>query len=115
MKIRARRGSTLLELIVVIAIICVLAGLLLSALNRAREMARRAQCLSNLHQLTQGWHAYATDNDGQLCNSVGNPEWLLFDPAAREAAAAEGMRAVERDYDPHTLMKSYDELLRGAR
>ncbi|MGW3962491.1 glycosyltransferase [Amycolatopsis sp. NPDC005003] len=40
---------------------------------------------------------------------------LLFDPAARETAAAEGIRAVERDYDPHALMKSYDELLRGAR
>ncbi|MGW4063166.1 glycosyltransferase [Amycolatopsis sp. NPDC004747] len=40
---------------------------------------------------------------------------LLFDPAARETAAAEGIRAVERGYDPHALMKSYDELLRGAR
>jgi glycosyltransferase involved in cell wall biosynthesis len=40
---------------------------------------------------------------------------LLFDRAARESVAAEGIRAVERDYDPHTLMKSYDELLRGAR
>ncbi|WP_410614180.1 glycosyltransferase [Amycolatopsis sp. lyj-109] len=40
---------------------------------------------------------------------------LLFDPARRETAAAEGIRAVERDYDPHRLMKSYDELLRGAR
>jgi glycosyltransferase involved in cell wall biosynthesis len=40
---------------------------------------------------------------------------LLFDRARRETVAAEGIRAVERDYDPHTLMKSYDELLRGAR
>jgi len=40
---------------------------------------------------------------------------LLFDPVARETAAAEGIRVVERDYDPHPLMKSYDELLRGAR
>ncbi|WP_410597403.1 glycosyltransferase [Amycolatopsis sp. lyj-23] len=40
---------------------------------------------------------------------------LLFDPAARETVAAEGIRAIERDYDPHPLMKSYDELLRGAR
>jgi glycosyltransferase involved in cell wall biosynthesis len=40
---------------------------------------------------------------------------LLFDPARRETVAAEGIRAIERDYDPHTLMKSYDELLRGAR
>lgn len=77
---RNRRAFSLLELLIVIGIIALLAALLLSGLNRAREMARRAQCLSNLHQLTQGWHAYATDNDGQLCNSVGNPEWLLFDP-----------------------------------
>lgn len=40
---------------------------------------------------------------------------LLFDEATRETVAAEGIRAVERDYDPQTLMKSYDELLRGAR
>ncbi|WP_245589512.1 glycosyltransferase [Amycolatopsis balhimycina] len=40
---------------------------------------------------------------------------LLFDRTTRETVAAEGIRAVERDYDPHTLMKSYDELLRGAR
>jgi glycosyltransferase involved in cell wall biosynthesis len=40
---------------------------------------------------------------------------LLFDSARREAVAAEGIRAVERDYDPHPLMKAYDELLRGAR
>ncbi|MBE8516471.1 glycosyltransferase [Amycolatopsis sp. H6(2020)] len=40
---------------------------------------------------------------------------LLFDAAARETAALAGIRAIERDYDPHTLMKSYDELLRGAR
>ncbi|WP_410571268.1 glycosyltransferase [Amycolatopsis sp. cmx-4-61] len=40
---------------------------------------------------------------------------LLFDPVARETVATEGIRAIERDYDPHTLMKSYDELLRGAR
>ncbi|MEV6445537.1 glycosyltransferase [Amycolatopsis sp. NPDC051716] len=40
---------------------------------------------------------------------------LLFDPAVRETTALEGIRAIERDYDPHPLMKSYDELLRGAR
>ncbi|WP_244210993.1 glycosyltransferase [Amycolatopsis kentuckyensis] len=40
---------------------------------------------------------------------------LLFDVTARKTAATEGIRVVERDYDPHTLMKSYDELLRGAR
>lgn len=37
---------------------------------------------------------------------------LLFDPAMRASAAAAGFAAVRRDHDPHTLMKSYDELLR---
>lgn len=38
---------------------------------------------------------------------------LLLDPARRAAAATAGFDAVRRDHDPHTLMKSYDELLRG--
>ncbi|MEU7790751.1 glycosyltransferase [Amycolatopsis sp. NPDC049159] len=40
---------------------------------------------------------------------------LLSDRARRDRAGADGRRAVEREYDAHTLMKSYDELLRGAR
>lgn len=39
---------------------------------------------------------------------------LLGDPAARRAAATAGLRSVQREYDPHTLLKSYDELLRTA-
>ncbi len=74
------RGFTLAELVIVVGIIVLLMVFLLSGLNRAREMSRRTQCLSNIRQLTQAWHAYAVDNDGLLCNSVGNPEWLLFDP-----------------------------------
>jgi type II secretory pathway pseudopilin PulG len=70
----------MLELLVVIGIIVLLMVLLLSGLNRAREMGRRAQCLTNIRQLTQAWQAYAAANDGMLCNSVGNPQWLLFDP-----------------------------------
>jgi glycosyltransferase involved in cell wall biosynthesis len=44
---------------------------------------------------------------------------LLFDRSTRDSAAAAGRQAIERDHDPHTLMKAYDELLRttleGAR
>lgn len=59
-----RPGFTLVELLLVIAIIAMLASLLLPALARTRNSARRTRCVSNLHQLGLAAHMYWDDNGG---------------------------------------------------
>lgn len=57
---------TLIEVLVVVAIIALLVSILLPALRRARELSRRAVCLSNLHQQGLGMNAYASENNSYL-------------------------------------------------
>jgi type II secretory pathway pseudopilin PulG len=73
MKTRKRQAFTLVEMIVVIGILICLFTILLPVLGRAREQGKRAQCLSNLRQLTTAWLAYAGDNERQFCSAVPGP------------------------------------------
>ena len=64
------------ELLVVVAIIAILAGLLLPALNRSKGKAESMTCSNNLRQLSLAWLLYADDNAELLVNNHGVPETL---------------------------------------
>jgi prepilin-type N-terminal cleavage/methylation domain-containing protein len=76
----ARRGFTLIELLVVIAIIAMLAALLLPAVQRARESARRTQCINNVKQLALAMQTYEGSH-------------RCFPPGFIDPAPGQGMQA----------------------
>jgi prepilin-type N-terminal cleavage/methylation domain-containing protein len=114
----SRRGFTLLELLVVVAIICLLAAILFPVFARIRENARRASCLSNLKQISLGVLQYRQDNDDKIVmvNGGTTGKWLdvylpyiqdqrvFLCPSAYPQRTAPKLSAYDTDYNSNRIV-----------
>jgi prepilin-type N-terminal cleavage/methylation domain-containing protein len=96
-----RRGFTLVELMVVVAIIAVLVAMLIPAVEKAAYEARLARCLAQLHGIAAGAHAYAVGHQSHYpVPPAGRRLGHQPDELAAEGVVEQDMRPVIRNYVP---------------
>jgi len=102
---RKKGGFTLIELLVVIAIIAILAAILFPVFAKAREMARKANCQSNLKQLALAFVGYMNESDGKTLTwlSACNPDAGLT--ASDPAPTVGGFRTLKGVLPPPLRMQ----------
>lgn len=77
---RKKNAFTLIELLMVIAIIAILAAILMPVLQQAKQRAWTGQCLSNLHQIGMGMKMFADENGEMYPESGADIYWNATDP-----------------------------------
>src|SRR5579863_4502982 len=95
-----RNGFTLIELLVVVVIIAILAALLLPVLTKAKESARKIQCVNNVKQMQLMWITYAQDHNDALVPPASGVDPVENGTIIPFALPNAGWVSGELDFDP---------------